>query len=96
MIFKDRRILYRDDLRNLCIKKQWYTRGDCAEYENMLSMTGDGKKHITTSDIVAIAEDIMAHTDEPERSIESYCFEIAKISCTFFEPENDSLIRGSK
>ena len=53
MIFKERRILYRDDLRNLCIKKQWYTRGDCAEYENMLSMTGDGKKHITTSDIVA-------------------------------------------
>ena len=66
MIFKERRILYRDDLRNLCIKKQWYTRGDCAEYENMLSMTGDGKKHITTSDIVAIAGDIMAHTDEPE------------------------------
>ena len=45
MIFKERRILYRDDLRNLCIKKQWYTRGDCAEYENMLSMTGDGKKY---------------------------------------------------
>ena len=39
MIFRERRILYRDDLRNLCIKKQWYTRGDCAEYENMLSMT---------------------------------------------------------
>ena len=33
--FRERRVLYRDDLRNLCIKKQWYTRDDCAEYKTL-------------------------------------------------------------
>ncbi|MDE7272638.1 MAG: hypothetical protein K2N95_06185 [Lachnospiraceae bacterium] len=88
--YKEKRVLYRDSLRNLCIEKQWYTRGDCAEYEKLLSMTGDGEKHITTNDIVEIAENIMKHTDEPERSLESYCFEIARITYTFFEAESEN------
>ncbi|MDE7477164.1 MAG: hypothetical protein K2M91_04300, partial [Lachnospiraceae bacterium] len=83
---------YRDSLRNLCIEKQWYTRGSCDDYEKLLSMTKDGEKHITTDDIVVIAEDIMAHTNDPERNLESYCFEIARATLTFFESvsERDS------
>lgn len=85
--YKEKRVLYRDSLRNLCIEKQWYTRGNCAEYEKLLSMMGDGEKHITTNDIV---ENIMKHTDEPERSLESYCFEIARITYIFFETESEN------
>lgn len=59
--------------------------GDSKEYREMLSMV-EGKKNITTNNIVKIAENIMKHTNESERELESYCFEIAEIAVTFFEP----------
>lgn len=83
--YKERRVIYSDSLQQLCIRKGWYTMGDIEEYNKMIS-TIDGKKNVTTRDIVKIAINIMEHTDEPERELESYCFEIAGIAITFFEP----------
>lgn len=77
------RKLYYDDLRQLCIKNNWYTQGNCKDYENMLNMSE--KDNITTNDIVAIATDIMNHSNDNERELTSYCFEIAKICNTFFK-----------
>lgn len=85
MKVKERRVLYSDQLVVLCIAKSWYTRGNSNEYVKMLSMSHDGKKNITTRDIVKIAADIMEHSNDPERELESYCFEIAEITHTFFE-----------
>lgn len=80
--YKETRILYKDDLRNLCIKHNWYTCGTCKEYSVLLDKCE--KDNITTGDIVDMAEDILSHscTDHP---ITSICFEIARICNSCFE-----------
>lgn len=77
------RKLYADNLRSLCISKNWYTRGNVSEYENLFSMCD--KENITTDDIVEIATDIMSHSYDPERPFTSYAFEVARICTTFIE-----------
>ena len=84
-MMREIRKLYWDDLRNLCIRKGWYTKGTSTEYETMLNMSE--KENIATEDIVAIAQDIMDHSDDDKMELTSYCFEIAKICNTFFEEE---------
>ena len=80
--YKEVRTLSKDNLRLLCISKDWYTLGDCEEYENLLDMTR--KDNITTDDIVEIASDIMEHSEDiNDREFKSYCFEILKICTTF-------------
>ena len=85
---KERRILRMDDLRGLCIKKSWYTRGDCEAYGRILRLA-DGCYNITTEAIVEIAEDIFNHSDkdywkECECPIQMICFEIARVCHTLF------------
>ena len=75
--YREVRKIREDDLRNLCIAKRWYTRGDNAAY------TGD-KENITTDDIVEIALDIMEHSNT-EQELTSICFDVARIAVTFFE-----------
>lgn len=36
--YKEVRRLYSDALRGLCIAKNWYTKGNCDEYMNLLNM----------------------------------------------------------
>lgn len=81
--YKEIRTLSRSDLRTLCINHNWYTSGTTAEYENLLSLTE--KENITTEDIVLISVNIMNHSTDNERTLESYCFEIARTCNTFFE-----------
>lgn len=80
---KETRKLYSVHLRNLCIEKNWYTKGTNEQYSNLLSFADD-KENVTTLDIVRIAEDIKENsiTDYPVSSI---CFEIAEICHSFFE-----------
>lgn len=59
--YREVRRLSSSDLRALCIKEDWYTGGDCEEYDNLLNMTK--KENITTDDIVEIATDIIGHSD---------------------------------
>lgn len=73
-----------NDLRNLCIAKRWYTRGDNEEYNHLLNELAGNKENITTDDIVEIALDIMQHSNTDQDLI-SICFDVARIAVTFFE-----------
>lgn len=56
--FKARHALF-----NLCIDRNWYTGGDCAEYERMLTFVEE-IECITDDGITAVAMDICFHTPE--------------------------------
>lgn len=58
--YREIRKLGSDRLRSLCIEKNWYCNGTNKAYENLLHMAN--KDNITTDDIVAMAEDIKAHS----------------------------------
>lgn len=89
---KETRKIYSDDLRNLCIARNWYTIGTCKDYMKLLN-TVDALKNVTTRNIVGIAQDIIENSDmsgyecqySDKEIIESVCFDIAKISNVFFE-----------
>jgi len=86
---KERRTLRGDDVRSLCIEKNWYTRGYSDEYSKMLKMATS--ENATTDLIVKIAEDIFNHSDKEywkdceSDPVGNICFEIARICYTFFE-----------
>lgn len=84
--YTESRQLFPDDLRKLCIQKNWYTHGTNQEYGMLLySLTvGD----MTTAKIGIIAEDIKKHSDTDE-DIPSIMFEIARICRTFFDYEEE-------
>lgn len=103
MKIKETRRIFAEDLRNLCIRNNWYTRGNSAEYNHLLLDLAENKLNITTEDIVAIAEDIREHSADEEMEdmeLETICFEVARIAVTFFndvekkyyDPEYDRLI----
>lgn len=84
--FRENRRVYADDLRRLCIQKNWYTGGTNEEYEHLLCDLAGSKENIGTDDIIAIADDIMQHSHlDPEYGIESVAFEVAAIAHSFFE-----------
>lgn len=82
--YREVRKIWEDDLRNLCIAKRWYTRGDNAAYNHLLNDLAGDKENITTDDIVEIALDIMEHSNT-DQELTSICFDIARIAVTFFE-----------
>lgn len=82
--YREVRKIREDDLRNLCIAKRWYTRGDNAAYNHLLNDLAGDKENITTDDIVEIALDIMEHSNT-DRELTSICFDVARIAVTFFE-----------
>ena len=63
MKYKEIRTLTANNLRELCIRQNWYTCGDNAEYEHLLYDLAASKPHLTTEDIIEIAEDIAAHSN---------------------------------
>lgn len=77
--YKIYRLLSMEKLRNLCIQRDWYTKGDNGEYSNMLNMTNRGI--LTSDDIVEIALDIVAHSDLQADDLINVCDAI--LSCTF-------------
>lgn len=82
--YKEIRKISADDLRNLCVRRDWYTGGSCEEYDNLLFNLADSKENISTDDIVEIAQDIIEHSDT-DQELTSICFDIARIAVTFFE-----------
>lgn len=82
--YREVRKIREDDLRNLCIAKQWYTRGDNAAYNHLLNDLAKDKENITTDDIVEIALDIMKHSNT-DQELTSICFDVARIAVIFFE-----------
>lgn len=87
---KLRKQINREELRNLCIRKDYYNCGDCREYEGLFNMLSD---NMTDDDIVAVALNIYYHTDYEEIAKEygvSYddvlrnmVFEVFEITHTF-------------
>lgn len=82
--YREIRKIHADSLRNLCIAKNWYTKGNNTEYYHLLHGMAEEKENITTDDIVEIAQDIIEHSNT-DQEFTSVCFDIARIAVTFFE-----------
>ena len=82
--FIERRLIFADDLKNLCADKNLYTMGDEKCLGKMLNKCR--KPNITTEDIIEIAKDIHIYSHLPEgMEFTDLCSEIAEISHAFFE-----------
>ncbi len=82
--FIERRLIFADDLKNLCADKNLYTMGDEKCLGKMLNKCR--KPNITTEDIIEIAKDIHIYSHLPEgMDFTDLCSEIAEISYAFFE-----------
>ena len=82
------KVLDREDVRQMCIAHQYYTRGDCRAYENMLGLLDLPRSKYTGSNISAdkleeIAEDIKDHSDTEDtvrEIMENLCCHISVLS----------------
>lgn len=57
MTIQEKRWMDMDNLRALCIRHGWFTRGDCKAYDKFLNMPYDAKgtqRNITTTNILLI------------------------------------------
>ena len=82
--FIERRLIFVDDLKNLCEDKKLYTMGDEECLAKMLNKCK--KPNITTEDIIEIAKDIHIYSRLPEgMEFTDLCSEIAGISHSIFE-----------
>lgn len=53
------KVLEAEEVRMVCIRHKYYTRGDCSAYENMFSLCG----YVTEDSLDAIATDIKNHSN---------------------------------
>ena len=81
-MIREMRYLSSMEVRNLCIKHDWYTCGDNEQYDYLLNILCD-KRNITTQDMVIIATDIKTHS-ETELSIAEIATALARIATTIF------------
>lgn len=71
------------DLRSLCIRRDWYTRGTCAQYDNLLEAvrkTAD----MTTGNLYIIAKDILDHSNT-DQDLTDIMYDLAEACVTTFE-----------
>ncbi len=84
--YKETRHLTAYRLRSLCIRQDWYTCGDNTEYGHLLYNLADSKPHLTTEDIINIAEDIAAHSDlQDDCDIGAIAWEVNRACNVSFE-----------
>lgn len=84
--YKEFRHLSADSLRALCIAKNWYTGGNCDEYEHLLFDLAQHKENLTTEDIIAIAEDIFEHSSHLDGyEVEDIAWEVNRACAISFE-----------
>lgn len=55
-----RRQIFRDELRILCINKEWYTLGNIKQYDNLFDKLS---RDMDDVEIVGVCIDIYDHTD---------------------------------
>ena len=80
--YEEIRRLSASTLRALCIQNDWYTHGNNKEYGHLLIDLADNQSNLTTGDIIAIAEDIAAHSGcKAGWTIEGIAYEVAR-ACT--------------
>lgn len=85
--FKEVRRITAENLRSLCIKNDWYTRGDNEEYGHLLFDLAGHKENITTDDVCEIVHDIINHSDLLADDFEHVAFEVLKIATVFLVEE---------
>lgn len=86
MNYKEVRKIRAAKLRNLCIEKNWYTRGTNEEYGHLL-YTLTGKDNLTTDDIVNIVNDIMLHSELDGETFETVAYQVLRIADEWIETE---------
>lgn len=77
------RYLNPSDLINLCIKRNWYTCGTCAQYDKLLESvrkTAD----MTTGNLYIVAKDILDHSIT-EQDLTGIMYDLAEACVTTFE-----------
>jgi len=80
---KEERRWSSNSVRSVCIKFDWYTRGDVRAYSKMLDFVEENEP--TALNIYRVAEDILEHTSDDEETIENIMFVLQKEACnTFF------------
>ena len=70
-----------DDIRELCIREQYYTRGDNESYDKMFQFIRDNEP--TDTNIYLVALDIFNHTDVDERC-EMYGADEGEVLCGIY------------
>lgn len=89
MKFTEIRTIGASDIRKLCIKNDWYTRGTNDQYRHLQLDLCEWKDSLATEDIVEIAEDIIAHSEieadgrTEAEVIESVAFEVMRVCNNF-------------
>lgn len=81
------RIMYADDLRRLCIEKDWYTYGSNEEYAKLFLRLdrADGERaEMTPEKLYEIAEDIRLNSDW-RWTTPAIMYELTRICQSFFE-----------
>jgi hypothetical protein len=58
----ERRYIFSDDVRRLCIVRGWYTKGNTEQYDNMLKLV-DNREVATAEGLFDIASDIWNHSN---------------------------------
>lgn len=81
--YKEIRTISVEDLRMLCVEKEWYTEGDNKEYANLLE-TAENYENITCDELVEMATDIKSHS-ETDYEIETIMYMIANKCKSYFE-----------
>lgn len=77
-MIKEFRKISKGAIRELCIKREWFTCGDNEDYEKLMKY-GE-KKNITTKDLEEMANIIIEYSDEDSLdyySVEDVMFDLA-------------------
>lgn len=64
MVIKETRLMSKLRLRQLCIDRDWFTRGTNDEYTRLFEMAGDYDTHIGAYTLYDMAVWIMAHSSD--------------------------------
>ena len=67
------------DLRDLCIRRNWFTGADCEEYDEFLTKAAS-MENITTEDLADLAAVVEQYSDTDGMDIESIMWELNR-SC---------------
>ena len=78
---EEEEVWHASDVRHLCIKNEWYTRGDNKAYSAILDMVDESEP--TTANIYKVAKDIKEHSST-DYEIENIMFELKKWCVTTF------------
>lgn len=84
--YEEMRLLNAENVRELCINKNWYTKGSQEEYVALLKKIEDirdSDESITVNQLGEIAEDILKHSDTTY-TVEAIMWELNRVANTSF------------